>query len=408
MSTYYRSPVEERATAAEQRTKAKTERELALAADARRQREHDAEMAERAAERARANEAARQAGKAAKRAEKAAKRAEKRKAWAGRLQKVLGGVREHMPVLGIPVVVVSAIMAWGGQFDAAVKLGFGGYAPGVPLMLEGLTLTLAAMTATAIMRRTPHRRLMSYTWASALGAAGLNAYGHSLTGGLQMAIVFAIASLVGVFLWWLGVTAGRAERTVAQIRDARARARHARARRRHFRTVHKRAKRLRIAAPYGTVDTEDAWARAWTDIYGQPVGQDQAPAADTPDATEDVLADLFADTFPADWIDANADAADTVREHLFGQVDSHADTPGTTLVADTEESSTDGAERTLARTPRKPRVKPPARQAVDPAVIAEAAAKLDAAGVKPSARKLAKLVPYGHNACAKWLKTQRS
>ncbi|MEU2566604.1 hypothetical protein [Streptomyces althioticus] len=235
-------------------------------------------------ERLRAEEARKNAETAAKL--KRQRAAEKVKAQALRKQqrtaarkRALAAVTAHMPVAGIPVVAASMAMAWGGQYEAATAAGFGMYSFGVPLMLEGLTLTLATLTSAAMSAKKPHASLMTWTWASAFVAAGLNGYGHVIEGGpgaVLKAVVFAVASLVGVFLWWRVATAHTATRTRAQRAEDRRRAKHSKARQKRFKEVAERANDIMLAHPYGTVTEEDAWRTAWMDVHAMDVARTAA------------------------------------------------------------------------------------------------------------------------------------
>jgi hypothetical protein len=191
-------------------------------------------------------------------------------------KKAVAAVTEHMPLPGIPVVAGSMVMAWGGQFDAAAAAGFGAYSVGVPVMLEGLTLTLAALTSAAMTAKKPYRSLMGWTWGSAFLAAGVNAYGHLLEDGAGAglkAVVFAIASLVGVFLWWRVAQSHTTTRTREQRAEERRRREHREKRRKQFPKVAKRADAILAAHPFGKLDEEAAWEQAWTDVHAMSVSQ---------------------------------------------------------------------------------------------------------------------------------------
>lgn len=233
------------------------------------------------AERLRAEETRKNAEAAAKLqrqrdTEKAKAKAQRKQQRTEARKRVLAAITAHMPVAGIPVVVASMAMAWGGQYDAAAAAGFGAYSVGVPIMLEGLTLTLAALTSAAMTAKKPHASLMAWTWASAFVAAALNGYGHIIEetpGAVLKAVVFAVASLVGVFLWWRVATTHAATRTRAQRAEDRRRAKHSKARRKKFPEVAARADEIMAAHPYGTVTEEDAWRAAWTDVHAMEVSR---------------------------------------------------------------------------------------------------------------------------------------
>ncbi|MFJ9662853.1 hypothetical protein ACIRPR_33500 [Streptomyces griseoflavus] len=212
-------------------------------------------------------------------AEKAKSKALRKQQQAAARKRALAAVTAHMPIAGIPVVAASMAMAWGGQYEAAHAAGFGAYSIGVPLMLEGLTLTLATLTSAAMTAKKPHASLMTWTWASAFVAAALNGYGHIIEGGpgaVLKAVVFAVASLVGVFLWWRVATAHTATRTRAERAEDRRRAKHSEDRRKRFKEVAERANDIMLAHPYGTVTEEDAWRTAWMDEHAMDVSRTAA------------------------------------------------------------------------------------------------------------------------------------
>jgi hypothetical protein len=74
--------------------------------------------------------------------------------------------------------------------------------------------------------------------------------------------------------------------------EEKARAKHEKDRRRTFKEVADRQKELLLAAPFGTLKAEDAWARAWWDIEGAPLGMTASVIADRLDAEADVSAVL--------------------------------------------------------------------------------------------------------------------
>ncbi|NUV64289.1 DUF2637 domain-containing protein [Streptomyces sp. CAI-85] len=159
--------------------------------------------------------------------------------------------------------------------------------PGFIAVCLAVMLEAGAWVATIAGERAkregrPVGKFRAAMWACAALAAWIN-YGHApASPGNWLAYVLAAASLGGVFFWELrgaGRHGGKAGRTRADRREAAARRRHALARRFRFRAVHKRYRMILTAMPYGTVDREQAWERAWVDHHG-------APLADTADALD--------------------------------------------------------------------------------------------------------------------------
>ncbi|MGW1135885.1 hypothetical protein ACWD4M_30615, partial [Streptomyces griseoluteus] len=74
--------------------------------------------------------------------------------------------------------------------------------------------------------------------------------------------------------------------------EAKARAKHEKGRAKRFKRVADRQQELLLAAPFGTLKPEDAWARAWWDIEGAPVSVTANVIADRLDAEADVSAVL--------------------------------------------------------------------------------------------------------------------
>ncbi|RSR95433.1 DUF2637 domain-containing protein [Streptomyces sp. WAC00469] len=190
-----------------------------------------------------------------------------------------------------------------------------GIAAALTIMLEAgaWVATFAAERAKRLGR--PVGRFRAAMWGCAALAASIN-YTHAPASAHNwLAYVLAAASLGGVFFWELrgaGRHGGKAGRTLAERREAAARRRHALARRFRFRDVHRRYREILTAHPFGMVAPEQAWATAWTDVKGGPLGTDAttlarrlkavrsveavtADTATTPEAAavELLLADLF-------------------------------------------------------------------------------------------------------------------
>ncbi|MFJ9040430.1 hypothetical protein ACIRF8_28100 [Streptomyces sp. NPDC102406] len=141
----------------------------------------------------------------------------------------------------------------------------------LPLALEGTAWVVAAGVAYADSRHLAARvrwLLRALVVASAGFAASINyTYGAHLpnlsgadatTAGWGLAAVTLFGPLLFEIRQWVCTLAA-----VAEDDDRRERGRHARTRRWHHRRVARIADRLLSAAPFGSLTTEQAWARAW-------------------------------------------------------------------------------------------------------------------------------------------------
>lgn len=198
------------------------------------------------------------------------RRTERRKTRSRRLSTVRAAVAAHMPLTGVPVVAVSLVMGWSGQMDAAAAAGMGAAAAGVPVLTEGMTLTLAGLTAAAIGHKRPHRRLLAATWVSALVAAAVNAAGHLLqdasAAGVYRAGAFAAASLAALILWG---TVMRSRRAALSGKSAAQLARWRRIRRRHPWL----SARARHHVDATGAEFAEAFATVWERRHGAPPGE---------------------------------------------------------------------------------------------------------------------------------------
>jgi hypothetical protein len=168
--------------------------------------------------------------------------------------------------------------------------------------VEGAAWVMAAGVAYADERKLPAwvRWLLRILSLSAAGfAANINfQYGLSLAdhgvspenarvAGLGLAAVTLGGPLFfEVRQWVLTLTAAATD--PKKRAEEKARAKHEKDRGRTFEEVAKRQKALMLAAPFGTLKSEDAWARAWWDIEGAPVGVTANVIADRLDAEADV------------------------------------------------------------------------------------------------------------------------
>lgn len=209
----------------------------------------------------------RQQQRADKEKVRAKRRKERRAAWHAFQVRVA----HHMPLWGLPVVVVSLIMGWSGQAGAAAHLGMGLFAAGVPVLTEGMVLTFAGLTGQAIEQGRPYRGLMRITWITTLIAAAINGAGHLIEDssgpGMYRAGAYALASLAAMILWWVAM---RSKRAAISGKTAEEIARWKRLSRRHPILV-RRARRIAdntgasLAAAYAT-----AWERANGAAPGEP------------------------------------------------------------------------------------------------------------------------------------------
>lgn len=208
----------------------------------------------------------RQQRRADKEKARAKRRKERRAAWHAFQVRVA----HHMPLWGLPVVVVSLIMGWSGQAGAAAHLGMGLFAAGVPVLTEGMVLTFAGLTGQAIEQGRPYRGLMRITWITTLIAAAINGAGHLIEDssgpGMYRAGAYALASLAAMILWWVAM---RSKRAAISGKTADEIARWKRLSRRHPILV-RRARRI---ADNTGVKIEAAYATAWERANGAKPGE---------------------------------------------------------------------------------------------------------------------------------------
>ncbi|MFG3585088.1 hypothetical protein [Streptomyces sp. NPDC047990] len=205
-----------------------------------------------------------------KRADKEKARAKRRKERRAAWTAAQARLAHHMPLWGLPVVAVSLIMGWSGQAGAAVHLGMGWAAPGVPVLTEGMTMTTAGLTGQAIDQGRPYKWLLRITWFNALFAAGVNGFGHliedSTAAGMYRAAAYALASLAGFALFVVVLRSRRAAisgKTAAEI------ARWKRLSRRHPFLM----RRARRVADNTGVPLASAWATVWERANGAKLGE---------------------------------------------------------------------------------------------------------------------------------------
>ncbi|MFI9244171.1 hypothetical protein ACIGXF_16635 [Streptomyces sp. NPDC053086] len=275
------------------------ERRADKAADAEQQRlteEHRAEL--RRAERRKDREEEREI-----KAQKRRDRAQRRQARAARREKTLTpGNVYRKGTLGL--VGLSALASLPAQVLHFVAIHWMLFPIGPAV--EGAAWVMAAGVAYADERKLPvwvRWLLRALSLAAAGFAANINyKYGLSLTGhgvsesdarvaGLGLAAVTLGGPLFfEVRQWVLTLTAAATD--PKKRAEEKARAKHEKGRRRKFEAVADRQKQLLLAAPFGSLKPEDAWARAWWDIEGAPLGVTASVIADRLDAEADVSAVL--------------------------------------------------------------------------------------------------------------------
>ncbi|MFE9064904.1 hypothetical protein [Streptomyces violaceusniger] len=286
------------------------ERRRNLAAEAEQRRKNEDAAAERrrkerAAEDKRRRDE-RRADKDEKRADAAQRRREKaqrRQARAAKREKTLtpGNVYKRGTLLLVALSALASLPAQVLHFVAIHWMLF----PIGPAV-EGAAWVMAAGVAFADERKLSPwvRWLLRILSLSAAGfAANINyQYGLSLTehgvspsnaavAGLGLAAVTLGGPLFfEVRQWVLTLSASTAD--PKKQAELKARAKHQKGRAKKFERVADRQQELLLAAPFGTLKSEDAWARAWWDIEGAPLGVTANVIADRLDAEADVSAVL--------------------------------------------------------------------------------------------------------------------
>lgn len=160
------------------------------------------------------------------------------------------------------------------------------------------------------MSAASYAALINYQYGQSLASSGLTD-AEAQTAAMGLAAVTIGGPLFFEVRQWV-LTLSAAVNNAKQRAEEKARAKHEAGRRKEFKDVAARADELTLAAPFGTLKTEDAWARAWWDVKGAPLGitasviahrlgaeatvaEVLAEAEQTPErlAVEYLLADLF-------------------------------------------------------------------------------------------------------------------
>lgn len=247
----------------------------AAAAEQRRkdaEAEADRRLKLRAAEdeRRRAN---RQADKAEARAEKQQKRRDKRDRRRERMQAWTKNTRPQVVyqrgTLALVVASVAAALPAQIMHFAALSL----WLITLPLALEGAAWVMAAGVAYADEKNLPAwvRWLLRGLCLTAAGYAAWINYDYGMQTNPAVGYGLAAVSLLGPLVFEIRqwVTNLSFDATEKKKRaEAKTRAKHDRARYRHHKDVVKLARRLVSAAPYGSLQLEDAFTAAWEILYG--------------------------------------------------------------------------------------------------------------------------------------------
>lgn len=291
--------------------------------------------------------------------------------------------------------------------------------PGAIAVCLAVMLEAGAWVATVAGERAkregrPAGRFRAAMWGCASVAAAIN-YTHAPASPHNwLAYVLAAASLGGVFFWELrgfGRHGGKSGRTRAERREAAARRRHRIARRFTFRDVHQRYRHLLAAHPFGTLDAERAWAEAWVDVKGAPLGATAdtlgrrvtaarsvekvlADAGVTPEAAavEMLLADIFGTGRDGDGPAGGTPDGGPSSGPRGGGSGGVRRVPAKTSEGPTAlgRKGKQASGRTAAKTPQKP---------LDPAHIEKVRKLADALGDvdRLSARKVREVIGGGSN-----------
>ncbi|MEU4834145.1 DUF2637 domain-containing protein [Streptosporangium sp. NPDC023615] len=272
MSGTFYDPRAQRAVAGAEAERARAEAEAtraqtAIALERERRlldRQHAQDERQHRDERARTKAAARKERREQSRRDRAARRAAARRG-AGALA---AAVAERAPVIVGAVAMGAPIaIAWRGQLEFAtdvMHLGF--MAPALPIALEGGVWYLAFLVHRAIMAKLPIGRYRAATWMLAGIAAGMNLWhGIHANGddGLQVGVILALASLLGIALWEL--TASLTQQTTT--RRSAAEIRRAAWRRLRYPRLSWSAASIR-ASRGESCSIEEAWTAAWIDRFG--------------------------------------------------------------------------------------------------------------------------------------------
>ncbi|MFF4746810.1 hypothetical protein [Streptomyces sp. NPDC001268] len=259
------------------------QRRLDTAADrAEARRDADAALDRRLKEREAARKRQRE-DSAARDADKRRKKRERKAAWKQRADWVATNTDL---AAALAVMVAGMIPAFYFQLDALMGAGvFAGLAGLLAFMLEAGAW---AATAGEVKALKAGRTVLPYriaVWTFTTAAASIN-FAHGWQTAWWLGLVLAASSVVPVALFHM-VMAGR-HKAKPKTADAKARRKHHKGRKRKFKDVATRQKEILLAAPFGTITPEAAWAQAWWDKKGAPLTVTADVIADRLDAEADV------------------------------------------------------------------------------------------------------------------------
>ncbi|MEV4249328.1 DUF2637 domain-containing protein [Streptosporangium canum] len=262
-STYY-DPRAQRAVAGAEAERARAEAEamrmetmLRLDAERRKREREDAE------------------DKRVARAQREEDAAKRRSAQAATMRKGARGLTEALKARSEAIVGAVAMgspmfIAWGGQLAfGSEQMHLGAAAVTLPIAMEGSVLYTAYLTNQAIDKGLPTGRYRLMTMLMAATAAAMNLW-HQVDkaatkaepwAGLQVGVIYAVASLLGIVLWELRAALKKqavAKRSAAELRRA----------------AWRRIRYPRLSWSAASIQgaqgcsIDEAWRAAWIDRYG--------------------------------------------------------------------------------------------------------------------------------------------
>jgi hypothetical protein len=213
--------------------------------------------------------------RAEKRREKGQKKAARRARTAKARQAIAANLDTSLAILAMGCSIGPALF-----YQIKAMLGAG--APLLIALAMAIMLESGAQVATITGEKAkregrpvgPHRIAM---WGCATIAAGINAAKapSMFPDASWMVAVLALSSYGGVAFWELRGLGrhqrGKSARTKQQRAEDKARREHEQ-KRRAMKPVWARYEEILAAHPYGTVAAEEAWAQAWLDVKGAPLG----------------------------------------------------------------------------------------------------------------------------------------
>lgn len=146
-------------------------------------------------------------------------------------------------------------------------------------LLRGISLSAAGFAAN-----------INYEYGLSLAQQGVSQQNAAVAGVGLAAVTLGGPLFFEVRQWVLTLTASTTD--PKKRAEEKARAKHDKRRRKLFKDVVARQEQLLLAAPFGSLKPEEAFARAWSDVKGAPLGVTADVIADRMDAEADVSAVL--------------------------------------------------------------------------------------------------------------------